>query len=349
MAKKALKNGIKATQNGVCALTGAPLADETALFDTDRKAPKADGGTYTLENTRVVDPVAHQKRHNTLRTREGVFQELKDMVGAREQTLKLYLKINNQVLAYKRNVDSLAQDELEFLESQLPVFRFRERRHHASIIKLVEEYAKVDALTEAALGVRGVGPMTVGYCLVNIDLAGKLPELDEKGTPKKDKKGNPILTDIDKARHASSLWKYAGLDKPSHERYKKGEKGGGNKALRCILWNMAESQVKCGGAYREVYDRAKARLSVSEKVVKSRNTEGILIECAWKDTKPCHRAGAGLRLIMKHFLADWWYVGRTLLGLEVGPLYPEAVLGGNHRTIMPAERGWIYKRPSGKD
>jgi len=244
-------------------------------------------------------------------------------------------------------VDSLAQEELDFLEAQAPLFRFRERKHHADIVRTVGEYAKVDGFAAAALGVRGVGPMTVAYCLVNIDLAGKRVELDEDGNKKKDKKGEFILTDVDKSRHASSLWAYAGLDKPSHDRYTKGKTSGGNKALRAILWNMAESQVKCGGAYREVYDRVKARLSVSEKVVKSRNTQGKLVECEWRNTKPCHRAGAALRAVMKHFLADYWYVGRTLLGLPTDCPYAEAILGGNHRMIMPEERGWIYKRPVG--
>jgi len=345
MAKRALKKGIKELQGGDCALTGAPLPDDTALFDTDRKQPKADGGIYVVPNTRVVEPVAHQKRHGTFRAREEIFQDLKNQVGAREQTLKLYLKINNQILAYKRQVDSLAQDEVEFLESQLPIFQFREKTHLAALVKMVTEYAKVDALTAAALGVKGVGPITVAYCLTYINLSGKRMLRDDKGLPLKDKKGNVLLSDMDKARHASSLWEYAGLGKPSHERYEKGKAGGGNKALRCILWNMAESQVKSQGAYRSVYDNTKRRLEHSERVTKSRNTQGKLIECAWQDTKPCHRHGAALRAIMKHFLADFWFVGRTLLGLPTDALYPEAILGGNHRTIMPEERGWVYEKP----
>jgi hypothetical protein len=207
---------------------------------------------------------------------------------------------------------------------------------------MVVEYAKVDGLTASALGVRGVGPVTVAYCLTYISLDGKRPLLDSKGLPVLDKKGQKILTDVDLARHASCLWAYVGLDKASHERYTKGQTSGGNKALRSILWNMANSQVKSNGAYREVYDRVKARLEVSNKLVQSRNTQGKLIECAWRDTKPCHRHGAALRAIMKHFLADYWMVGRTLLGLDTSRAYAEEHLGGGHRTIMPEERGWVY-------
>jgi hypothetical protein len=109
-----------------------------------------------------------------------------------------------------------------------------------------------------------------------------------------------------------------------------------------LLYTMADSQVKCRGPYREIYDRVKDRLSISEKVVRSRNTQGKEVEVAWKDAKPSHRHGAALRAVMKHFLADYWMVGRTLAGLDTSPLYPEAMLGGNHRTIMPYERGWDY-------
>jgi hypothetical protein len=316
MAKKVLKQGISKLQGGKCALTGQELPESTELFDTDRKTPKAAGGVYLVENTRVVDPVAHQKRHGTFREREEIFQDLKNKVGAREQTLKLRLKIENQIRAYARGVDKLDQDELDFLEAQVPAFLFREKKHTADLKRLVHELAKVDALVKGALGVRGVGEISIAYCLTYIDLS---------------------LAD-----HASSLWAYAGLDKPSHKRYEKGVAGGGCKPLRTILYTMADAQVKNRGAYRPVYDRIKARLEISERIVESRNTQGKLVEVPWKDTKPCHRHGAALRAVMKHFLADYWMVGRTLAGLPTEALYPEAILGGGHKTIMPVERGWVY-------
>jgi len=151
-----------------------------------------------------------------------------------------------------------------------------------------------------------------------------------------------VYIDLNKARHASSLWKYVGLHTPSYERYTKGEAGGGNKTLRTILYTMADSQVKGRGPYRVVYDQTKKRLEQSEKITKSRNTQGRLIECAWKDTKPSHRHGAALRAIIKHFLADYWYVGRTLSGLPREPLYAESILGKGHKTIDPKVRGWRF-------
>ena len=287
-----------------------------ALVDTHRLKPKSEGGEYTQNNFVVLDAVAHMQEHGTYREREGSLEDIKSIVDDRRQVMKLVMKVQNQLLAYERNTDTLHESTRCWLQSQLESLQVELAARDKSLAKAVKDHAKEDRLTAAAIGVKGVGAVTVAHMLTYID--------------------------IDKARHPSSLWAYAGLDKASHERYEKGTASGGNKTLRTALYTMADSQVKSRGAYREVYDRMKDRLSQSEKVTKSRNTQGKLIECAWKDTKPSHRHGAAMRAVMKHFLADWWYVARTLAGLPTEALYPEAILGGNHRTIMPEERGWEY-------
>jgi len=316
MAKEALKKAITEDQNGACALTGTKLPEETFMYDTDRKKPKAKGGIYVVPNTRCVDPVAHMKRHGTHRERDEIMDDIKSIMDDRRQVMKLGNGVNNQIMAYSRGTDTLRPDTLEWLNEQKKIYAKEMSKRDRLVTKTIIELSKVDPFTKAALGVRSIGPVTIAFCLTYIDLT--------------------------KARHASSLWAYVGLDKPSHERYTKGVAGGGNKTLRTALYTMAESQMKGNGAYREVYDQVKTRLSISEKIVKSRNTEGKLIECMWKNTKPCHRHGAALRAVCKHFLADYWFVGRTLAGLETSALYPEAILGGSHRTIMPVERGWVY-------
>lgn len=223
--------------------------------------------------------------------------------------------------AAKRRTDDLHEDTVAFLEDELeriePIYKDRTKR----VETWVKQHRGEDSLIDSALGVRSIGEMTVAYCIAYIDL-DKQPTEGNHGS-----------------QHASCLWAYAGLDKPGHEGYTKGEAGGGKKALRCALWNMAESQVKGRGPYRAVYDNAKKRKANSEVIVKSRNTQGKWVECAWKDTKPSHRHGHALRIIMKHFLADYWFVGRTLRGLPTDPLYVEALLGHTH-IIRPAERGW---------
>jgi|GEM_PF-1942786 len=315
--KVALKRTKHTKQNGKCNLTGKRLPTEVELQDTHRPNPKRKGGTYTSKNTTVVDPVAHMVEHGTLRIRTGELQVLKQLIDEREHAMRLLYKINNQLLAVKRRTDDASPSTISHLKDNLEVNTKWKNEVSKSLEKHIKSMAKNDPLITACFSVKGIGPVTIAYCLAYIDL--------------------------EKARHASALWSYTGLHKASHERYEKTVAGGGNKRLRCILYTMAESQMKNkNSAYRTVYDNTKHRLEHSEKITKSRNTQGKLIECAWKDTKPSHRHGAALRAIMKHFLADYWYVGRTLSKLPVDALYPEAILGGDHRTIMPEERGWKY-------
>ena len=308
--KVALKESIKKMQGGKCALSSVSLEDNISLIDTDRKTPKAEGGIYLVKNTRVVEPRAHMMRHKTLRIRTSEEEELKALVDDRQQVMKVKNKISNQLLAYKRHTDHPREETLLFLNMQLELAKSQLKKCEKTLVSFIK---KLDSpLAKAALGVRSVGPITVAFCLTYIDL--------------------------EKARHASSLWKYTGLHAPAHQRYTKTKSSGGNKTLRTALYTMADSQVKGRGPYRIVYDRVKARLENSDRIVSSVTTQGIRKDMPWKNTKPSHRHGAALRAIMKHFLADYWYVGRTLAGLPTGPLYPEAVLGGNHRTIMPEER-----------
>lgn len=296
-------------------------ASELRLIDTHRKKQKKDGGDYTEDNYEIIDPVDHMIEHGTFRERKSDIDDLKMIFDDRQQIIKLKNKVNNQLLAYQRKTDNVSETTVEWLKEQGDYFNLRVKDKSKELEKEIKKLAKTDTkegiLIKCCLDVSSVGFVTIAACLVYID--------------------------IEKARHASSLWAYAGLDKPSRSRYTKGESGGGNKTLRCILFNLAESQIKNKkSAYRSVYDDTKSRLEKSEKTVLSRNTQGKEIECMWKDTKPSHRHGAAIRKIMKHFLADYWYVARTIYELPTDALYPEAILGGNHRTIMPEERGWNY-------
>lgn len=311
--KKQLKKAIKNTQNNNCAMSGVNLSEDTSLFDTDRKIPKAEGGEYTKENTRVVDPVAHMARHNNLRQRSLDFEELKTIVDDREQIKKLLYKVNNQLLAYKRKTDNPNPETVEWLNNQYDDVNQKLKETDKQLKKAVDKIAEYDPLARSALNVKSVAHVTVGYCLVYIDL--------------------------EKATNVSKLWSYAGLHTSSHERYKKGKSGGGNKKLRTALFCLADSQQRGRGPYRKVYDDTKHRLEHSRRKTMTRNTQGRLVEAQWKDTKPSHRHGAALRAIMKHFLSDYWYVGRTLMGLDTQPLYVKEQLG--HESIIKAEeRGW---------
>lgn len=298
----------------ICAITGVPLPLDPSLVDVDRIIERFNGGTYTPENSRVLTPRAHMERHGILREREEWMEELKSMMDDRAQTMKVVMKMNNQLLAYKRHTDHARKSTEEFLQDTLDASNKRLGQVDREVAKHIK--ASNDPLVKAALGVPGVGPITVA--------------------------GLQTYVDLEKAKSASAMWSYIGIDKPSHSRYTKGEAGGGNKTLRTIVWNAANSMTKNRKCpYREVYDQTKNRLAASEKVTNSRNTQGKMIECAWKDTKPSHRHGAALRAIMKHFLADYWFVGRELAGLDTRPLYVQEKLG-HTSIIQPQQRGWEY-------
>lgn len=297
-----------------CAITGVPLEKNPSLLDVDRVIEKFRGGKYTLENSRVLSPRAHMQRHGILREREDWLEQLKSIMDDRQQTMKIVMKINNQLLAYKRQVDHSRESTESFLQETLESAQKRLRQIDSEVTKHMK--SATDPLVTAAMNVPSVGPITVA--------------------------GLQTYVDLDKARSASAMWSYIGVHKASHERYTKGTAGGGNKTLRTIVWNTANSMTKNRAcAYREVYDRTKDRLAASEKITKSRNTQGQLIDCAWKDTKPCHRHGAAIRAVMKHFLADYWFVGRELAGLDTRPLYVQDQLG-HTGIISPRERGWEW-------
>ena len=312
--KRDIKKRIKRNQQGKCALSDSELSDNYSMIDTDRVVLKMNGGTYTDENTRIVDPVEHMKRHGNYRERQEELRELKIMVDGREQLLKTVNGISNRLLAMKRGVDEMDKVTFDMLNAQLDVAI----SHIGKADRRIDKYVKsmVNPMAQTAIKIKGLGAMTIAYMLVYVD--------------------------VTKARYASSVWAYCGYDKASRERYKKGVEGGGSKKMRAALYRMADSMIKTRAVYRDVYDREKGKLEVSEKMVISRNTQGKEVEVMWKETKPCHRHGAAIRKMIKHFLADWWMVYRTIEGLTTEPLYVQDKMG-HKGIIQPEQRGWDIK------
>lgn len=315
MSKEVLKQQVKTKQNGKCALSAELLGVETSLFDTDRINPKVNGGIYTDENTRVLTPREHMKRHAIYRERTPELTQLKILIDGREQIRKLMNSLNNRLLAAKRQTDEMDAVTKAWIEEQV---KETAKQLHKQDLRITKHIGILSSpIVKSLLELNGIGPITIAYLLTYID--------------------------ITKAEHASALWSYVGLDKPAHERYTKGETGGGNKTLRTVLYTWADSQIKHRTIYRDVYDHEKLKLENSLKIVKSRNTQGRLIEVPWCQTKPCHRHGAAIRKMIKHFLADLWFVWRTSERLPTTPLYVESVLG-HTGIIRPEERGWKIRK-----
>ena len=316
MGKTLLKERKAKKQNGMGALSELPLPEETKLFDTHRKVLRMDGGGYDDENFIVDLPETHMKEHEIWKDRPKELEELKKLVDDYRQMLKLVLKINNQLLAVDRGTDKLSQDTQDFLNTILVQVHTETKERVKRIERWIRK-RKDRPLIHALISPKGVGPITVAELLVDIDIA--------------------------KAKHPSSLWAYVGYDKPSIDRYQKGQMGGGNKPLRCVLFNLGASFLKCAAPYSEVYYQRKAKLEVSEKLVRERaKGNGQIKEIMWKDAMPIHRHLDALRVMNKHFLADLWFVWRTLAGLDTNDLYVKEHLGHASAIINPKERGWEY-------
>lgn len=314
------------------------------LVDIHRIIPRTEGGTYTEENTVVLDPTAHMEEHGNLRIRTPEEEELKEMLDNRTQILKIVMKISNQLDAYERLTDHLNKDTIEFLNNSLLPAKKKLEEVDKKVKAKIKEMAKTNPLIKAAINIKGLGEITIAYLVIYVDLV--------------------------KARRASCVWSYAGLAVPSHERYdkkkaiadgtapplvirkkKNGENAkqnttktnAGSMKLRTALYNFASSQIKSRGAYRYIYDNTKNRLENSQKITKTRlpGKKGVF-EKRWMDVSDGHRHGSAIRQMNKVLLYDWWYVGRTLLGLDTSPAYPETQLGGEHKTSYPNERGWVY-------
>lgn len=145
--------------------------------------------------------------------------------------------------------------------------------------------------------------------------------------------------DITKAKYASSLHKYAGLDvviadgrgrskRKEHlvdVAYKDAE--GNEQTKKSITYNpflktklvgvLGPCFLKSKGPYSEIYKGYKNRLE---------NTP------AWQDKTPKHRHNAAIRYMVKIFLIDLYKAWRPLENLEVFPPYHEAKLGIFHTT-----------------
>lgn len=318
-AKSELKRKKRMDQKGTCAISEETLQKRPALYDLDTTTDEGNIKNFInmdYDELQVVDPVVHLAKHDNLVERSNIMTTLKSMIDDRNHLMRGWIKLNNQRLAYERRVDQLNPETLEWITEKVREFALLLQARTQAVNKMMRVIYKQNPTAKAAKTVKGVGDITVAYCVVYL---------------------NPF-----EARHASSYWKYVGFHTASMDRYQKGQKGGGNKNLRTALFNMATVQLKTNGPYRAIYDNVKLRLSMSENNVRTYNGNRQVVTKAWKDVSAGHRHGAAMRAMMKHFLADYWFVDRTLNGLDTSPCYAEAMLGGTHRTIMPEERGWVY-------
>lgn len=352
MGKDDLKVKISKRQKGRCAVCNHELPRDPLYFDLHRHVPRTKGGGYDENNCMALCLECHQKTHENFRVKRDDEIKLRFALAAYEHALKEMNKTGNRIDAIIREGNKVlirkgmkvkeespdgepekktknrkkkwekVPDYHPFKEDivkHIKVFQEAEKICKEAT-KKVEDVIKEMAKTEPFLQqtVRGLGPMTIANLLAYIDL--------------------------EEAPHISSLWKYVGFHAPSHERYKKGVKGGGNRALRTALRRWAESIEKDrANPYRRFYVNRKEKTANSSKTVTTRLKGGKLVEKAWRDVSPGHRRDDALRFVIKILLSHWWIAGRTYLKLPISEPYSEDHLGHTH-IIPPEELGWIVKK-----
>jgi len=157
-------------------------------------------------------------------------------------------------------------------------------------------------IIDAMRGVKGVGDITIAEVLSNVN--------------------------IEKARHVSSLWAYVGYHGDSSNRHQKGVSGGGNKHLRSVMYNLGVGFLRCSNEHYEPLYRARRDYTDALE--------------SWDDKPKAQKHLDGIRYMLKHWLADLWYVWRTIEGLTTEPGYVTR-LSDTHRWVLPSERGWNYE------
>lgn len=157
--------------------------------------------------------------------------------------------------------------------------------------------------------------------------------------------------DPHKARHASSFWRYSGIDvaedgrgrsrRAEHliERSYKTKDGKDatrmgityNPWLKTKLFTLAASFMRLQSPWVQVYSGYKHRLQTDPSRTKCELAEFKKLGADGKPTAHLWTKGridmASKRYMVKMFLLDFWKAWRTLEGLPVGQSYAEAKLG----------------------
>lgn len=190
----------------------------------------------------------------------------------------------------------------------------------AQVKRALDAYTMAHAVGRWSRGIVGVGPVTAAGLLAHID--------------------------IEKAKSAGSIWRYAGLDPTT--KWGKGEKRPWNASLKQIAWHLGESFARFASHESDVYGKLYRERKVLEV---DRNDAGLNAEEAARtlEKKPTHAQAAiykagklppgrldlrAKRYAVKRFLSHWHHVAfMTRFGKE--PPRPWVVEHGGHAHVEP--------------
>jgi len=189
----------------------------------------------------------------------------------------------------------IKQREKDGKESAV-IVEYRDRMHEIEkgIAKYLTRVLKEHPMGDWLIDVKGIGPV-LGAALVS-------------------------FIDIDRADHASSVWKFCGLsvdpETGRSDRLKKGVKCSYSPFMKTICWKVGESFVKSKGRYREVYDTSRVfyRDKFPERIEEVKDDKGGK-RVKYNDG---HIHAMSKRRAVKLFLSHFWEEWREREGLEVG-------------------------------
>lgn len=241
---------------------------------------------------------------------------------------KAYKKITDGVKTFPRQStfkgDEVISDYTELcLVAQYVELETQETQHFRRLGNILKEYPIYVTFLEP---LKGVGPAMAGCIISEID--------------------------ITRARYASSIWKYCGMDvardgagrskRKDHLEQVAYTDREGNAATRIgitfnpfiktkLLGVLGSSFLKVGiekSPYARIYYDYKHRLENHEKY--GTQHDGVKDENGKVQVSKGRRHNMANRYMIKRFLADLYVAWRTLESLPVAPDYHEAKLGHKH-------------------
>lgn len=252
------------------------------------------------------------KELKKLRTRNDEQEELYRQVCMYRAWQKMRVSVSNQVSAIQRRELVTGDEADEFRREWVKPLKRQEDR----IVREAAKALKGMPIWESWLSkVHGIGPV-LGVQLV------------------------ALIQPIADFPNVAKLWSYAGYavaDDGRAVRHVAGQQSRWNPELKLLGFQAGDCFIKLGGAYRELYDRYKARdkarhpeqqplLDDKDKAKLGRNGQAIML---YTDMHLHNRAR---RYAVKIFLSHLWQVWRELQGLPVPGPYPVEVLG--HTTVL---------------
>ena len=251
-------------------------------------------------------------------------EDLGAAVRLRDELQKVRIACGNRVEAIKaeRSVGVLS-----FWEGQRDLLLAREGDIEGLVRNIVSDHL---VWTNWAQDVKGVGPITLGLILGEID--------------------------INRAHSISALWRYSGYAVINGQRQRptKGQKLDYNRRLKTYVFRQMSSLMRAGGAYSELYYRF--REEEEAKVAKNPDPneradtteESIVEERAIENEQPdgsepsipknkMHVHLRAIRRMAKVWLSHLWVVWRTAEGLPVSQ--PWIIEHGGHTDYIAPMKG----------